>query len=282
MNKKEYQHVHISSAHRLFDLKFGELWQYRDLVWLFTRRSLVVTYKQTILGPLWLLINPLLASLIYMIVFGGIAGLSTDGIPQLLFYLAGTAMWNYFSSCVTTNAGTFTDNANLFGKVFFPRLAMPVSDVLGNLIKFFIQMIPAAALLIWYMVQGTVTPHVSAVVLVPLVLIQLGMLGVGCGIIISSLTTRYRDLRILVTYGVTLWMYATPVVYPLSATSGVIRQMLMINPVTAPMELFRWALLGTGTISLPNITYSVIVTLIIAFVGVVMFNKVERNFMDTV
>ena len=276
------QRTHISAEHDLFDLKLREVWQYRDLVFLFTRRSFVVTYKQTILGPLWLFINPLLTSIVYVVLFGNIAKLSTEGAPQLLFYLTGTALWTFFSDCVTRNAGTFTDNASLFGKVYFPRLVSPVSVVLGGVIRFCIQMLLVLALLIYYTSAGLVHPHWGAWLLIPLVLLQLGVLGMGVGIIISSMTTKYRDLSVLVSFGVSLWMYATPVVYPLSAVGGSLRGILLANPVSAPMELFRWAVLGTGTVYPGYAALSWLFTVAAALLGIIVFNKVERTFMDTV
>nr|MCR5150211.1 ABC transporter permease [Clostridiales bacterium] len=192
-------HTHITAGHRLFDLKLGELRRYRGLIWLFTKRSFVVTYKQTVLGPLWVLLTPLLTSFIHMVVFGGIAKLSTDGVPQLLFYLTGNALWGFFAACVASGCATFTTNASLFSKVYFPRLVMPLSDILGNALRFAIQLIPVVILLGFYAVKGAVTPHFSCVIVVPFVLLQLAALGMGFGLIISSLTTKYRDLRVLVS-----------------------------------------------------------------------------------
>ena len=276
------QHVHITAEHRLFDLRLRELWQYRDLIWLFTRRSFVVTYKQTILGPLWLILNPLLTSLMHVVLFGNIARLSTDGLPQLLFYLCGNAMWNFFSNCLTQNASTFLSNAHLFGKVYFPRLVIPAANILGNFLRFCIQMGLVLLLLLWYLFQGSVRPNWMFWPLLPLILLQLGLLSTGFGIIISSLTTKYRDLQVLVSFGVSLWMYATPVVYPLSSVSGPLRSLLLLNPVSAPMELFRYAVLGAGTVTLPFLGLSWAITLAVTFFGVVIFSKVERTFMDTV
>ena len=246
MTKQTY-HIHISSKHRMLDLNLREVWQYRDLITLFTKRTFTLTYKQTILGPVWLFLNPLISSVIYAFVFGGIAGIGTDGIPSLLFYMSGNAIWIFFSGCVTKNASTFTANANVFGKVYFPRLTIPISNVLSSIIQFGIQMLMVIVLLIYYVAVGAVHPHWGAWLLIPFVLIHLGLLGLGCGIIISSLTTKYRDLTILVTFGVQLWMYITPVVYPLSQLGdGWMKTILMINPVTAPVEMFRYALLGQG------------------------------------
>lgn len=276
------QYTRISAKHDLFDLKLREVWQYRDLIVMFTRRSLVVGYKQTILGPLWLFINPLLTSIVYMVLFGRIAHLGTDGVPQLLFYLTGSAVWTYFSSCVTQNVRTFTDNATLFERVYFPRLVMPISNALSALIRFGIQMLLVLALLAYYIAVGAVRPHWGAWLAVLPVLVQLGVMGMGVGVIVSSLTTKYRDLRVLVDFGVTLWMYATPVVYPLSTVTGPLRTVLLINPVTAPIELFRYALLGTGSVEAGHIAASWVFTAVVALGGIIIFNKVERTFTDTV
>ena len=282
MTKQTY-HIHISSKHRMLDLNLREVWQYRDLITLFTKRTFTLTYKQTILGPVWLFLNPLISSVIYAFVFGGIAGIGTDGIPSLLFYMSGNAIWIFFSGCVTKNASTFTANANVFGKVYFPRLTIPISNVLSSIIQFGIQMLMVIVLLIYYVAVGAVHPHWGAWLLIPFVLIHLGLLGLGCGIIISSLTTKYRDLTILVTFGVQLWMYITPVVYPLSQLGDSwMKTILMINPVTAPVEMFRYALLGQGTIMPGYLAYSWMVTIAVVIVGIMIFNKVEKTFMDTV
>ena len=209
-------HIHISAKHKLFDLKLKDVWEYRDLIWLFTKQKFTIYYKQTILGPAWLILNPLITGLMYAFVFGGIAKIDTDGVPGILFYLSGTALWTFFSSSLTKNAAAFTSNAKLFGKVYFPRLTMPISNVLSSAIEFCFHFIPVAVFLIYYIIVGKVTPNWSALALVPLCLLHLGLIGLGFGIIISSLTTKYRDLSIVVGFGVTLWMYATPVVYPLS------------------------------------------------------------------
>ena len=276
-------HTHISSKHKFFDLKLKEVWRYRDLIWLFTKRSFVVKYKQTILGPAWLFINPFITSLIYTFVFGGIAGMSTDDVPQLLFYLAGNAIWVFFSTCLTANATTFTANANVFGKVYFPRLTTPISNVLSAVIQFGIQMILVIGFLIYYVIIGAVSPNWTAWIFIPVILIHLGIMGMGFGLIISSLTTKYRDLSILVTFGVQLWMYATPVVYPLSQLDdGILKTILMINPVTAPIEMFRYAVLGQGTIDPLYLAISWIFAIVVLVFGIMIFNKVERTFMDTV
>ena len=276
-------HTHITSKHNWYDLKLKEVWQYRDLIWLFTQRNFVVKYKQTVLGPAWIFLNPLISSFIYAFVFGGIAGIGTDGVPSILFYLAGNAAWTYFSSCVTQNASTFTANAGVFGKVYFPRLTMPASNVVSSALQFGVQMLMVLAFLVYYVFTGAVTPNWTSWLLIPLVLIHLGLLGLGCGIIISSLTTKYRDLAIVVTFGIQLWMYVTPVVYPMSQLGdGFMKTVLMLNPVTAPVELFRYAVLGVGSVMPVYLAVSAVVTVALLLVGVMIFNKVEKTFMDTV
>lgn len=276
-------HIEITSKHNWWDLKLKEVWQYRDLIILFTKKSFTVSYKQTILGPAWLFINPIISSLIYCFIFGGIAGMSTDGVPQMLFYLSGNAIWSYFSGCVTKNASTFTGNANVFGKVYFPRLTTPISNVLSSVIQFGIQMIMVLLFLGYYVITGQVSPNWISWLLIPVVLIHLGLMGLGVGIIISSMTTKYRDLSVLVGFGVQLWMYITPVVYPLSqAGNGGLRTLLLINPVTAPVEVFRYAILGQGSIDPIFLAWSWLFTIVVLIAGIMVFNKVEKTFMDTV
>lgn len=271
--------THISSKH---NLKLKEVWQYRELIALFTKRSFKVAYMQTIFGSLWLFISPMLTSITHLIVFGNIAKLGTDGIPQLLFYFSGNAIWTFFSSCVSGNASTFTSNAGLFGKVYFPRLTIPISHVLSNAIRFLIQMSIVALLIVYYLYWGLLVVHPLRLLFLPLILLWLGVMGMGCGIILSSLTTKYRDLSVLVGFGISLWMYGTPVVYPLSMLTGTLRQLIILNPVTMPVELFRWAMLGTGTLNMRYIIISLFFTAVVFLLGVVMFNRVERTFMDTV
>lgn len=280
---KQVYHTHISSKHNWYDLKLKEVWQYRDLILLFTKRSFVVSYKQTILGPAWIFLNPLFSSLVYAFVFGGIAGIGTDGVPMILFYLASNAVWQFFYACVVRNATTFTENAGVFGKVYFPRLTMPISNVLSAVIQFLVQMIMVIVLLVYYLAMGEVAPNWGACLLLPVVLLHLGLLGMGFGIIVSSLTTKYRDLAVLVGFGMQLWMYATPIVYPMSELNvGWMQTILKINPVTAPVELFRYALLGQGNIMTGSLVLSWILTILVMGVGVMIFNKVEKTFMDTV
>jgi len=280
---KQTYHTHISSKHNWYDLRLKEVWQYRDLILLFTKRSFVVSYKQTILGPAWIFLNPLFSSLVYAFVFGGIAGIGTDGVPTILFYLASNAIWQFFYACVINNARTFTENAGVFGKVYFPRLTTPISNILSAVIRFCIQMIMILALLIYFVAVRSVHPNWIACLLVPVVLLHLGLLGMGFGIIVSSLTTKYRDLSVLVDFGMQLWMYVTPIVYPMSELNmGWMQMILKINPVTAPVELFRYALLGQGAIMPESLALSWVMTIAVVVLGVMIFNKVEKTFMDTV
>ena len=282
-NETQQYHTHITSEHKWFDLKLKEVWQYKDLIWLFTKRSFVLTYKQTVLGPVWLFISPIMTSIIHAFVFGGIAGIETDGVPQLLFYMSGNAIWGVFSSSLTGNANTFTGNAGVFGKVYFPRLTTPLSNVLSTMIRFGIQMIMVVVFLVYYIITGAVHPNYLACLLIPVILIHLGIMGLGCGIIISSMTTKYRDLNVLIGFGLQLWMYITPIVYPLSQIENeTARSLLMLNPATAPIELFRYALLGQGTVSVFALAISGVFTVIVAVLGIMIFNKVEKTFMDTV
>ena len=280
-DKKHY--TLITSEHNMLDLKLKEVWEYRDLIVLFTKRHFAVQYKQTVLGPAWLFINPVISSLIYCFIFGGIAGMGTDGIPQILFYMSGNAIWGFFSNCLNNNASTFRSNAGMFGKVYFPRLTMPISNVLSSVIKFGIQMILTTAFLVFYCIRGEVSPNWLALLVIPFILIQLGLMGMGLGIIISSMTTKYRDLSVLVGFGVQLWMYITPIVYPVSQVGDKwYKDILFINPVTAPVEVFRYALLGQGTINWFYIVWSIVFTVAVAIIGIMIFNKVEKTFMDTV
>lgn len=279
----ELYHTHITSERRWFELNLKEVWQYRDLIVLFTKRSFQLTYKQTVLGPLWIFLNPFITSVIYTFVFGGIAGISTGSIPHILFYMCSNAIWSFFASCVNNNAHTFTANAHVFGKVYFPRLTIPVSNVFSSAIRFFIQLLMAGGFLVYYLFQGKVQPHWECWLLIPIVLAHLGIMGLGFGIIVSSMTKKYRDLSLLVGFGVQLWMYITPIVYPLSTLGASrMRTLLMINPVTMPVEFFRYAVLGQGTIEPMYVALSWGLTLFVALFGVMIFNRVEKTFMDTV
>lgn len=273
----------IRSHTNLFNLNLKEIWEYRDLILMYTKRTFQLTYKQTILGPAWIILAPLITSIIYAIVFGGIAKIPTNGVPELLFYMGGNAIWMFFSTGITRTATTFTSNARVFGKVYFPRLTMPISTVLSAAINFGVQMLMFVALLVYYVVTGAVTPNYFALPLLIPVLIQLGCLALGCGIIISSLTTKYRDLAILVTFGVQLWMFVTPVVYPMSTiTNGFLEILIRLNPVTAATEAFRYIFLGSGDISPLWWGVTILMTGFILVVGMVLFKRMEKTFMDTV
>ena len=268
-----------------FDIDLKELWQYRDLVWMFVKRNFTVLYKQTILGPAWILLNPLLTTVMFNLVFGGIAGIPTDGVPSFLFYMAGNTVWTLFSSCINNTANTFVTNASVMGKVYFPRLTVPISQVFTSLINFGIQIAMFFGFWAFFSITqpGSVRMTVWMLFL-PVVLLEVLMLGLGVGIIVSSLTTKYRDLAIAVTFGVQLWMYATPVVYPMSslATSPRMAFLVGLNPVTHLVEVSRLALLGTGTVTLWGQVYTAVCTLVLLAVGVVLFSRIEKTFMDTV
>lgn len=282
-SQESHYHTHITSKKKRFELNLKEVWQYRDLIFLFTKRTFTVTYKQTILGPAWIFLNPLISSLIYAFVFGGIAGIGTDGVPGILFYLCSNAIWIFFSSCVTQNATTFTGNANVFGKVYFPRLTTPISNVISSVIQFGIQMLLVLGFLVFYLVQGQVHPNWAAWALIPLTLVHLGVLGMSVGIIVSSLTTKYRDLSVLVTFGISLWMYLTPIVYPISSVGeGMLKTVFMANPVTPAVELLRYAVLGQGSVHWGFYGLSCGLTVVLFLLGVMTFNRVEKTFMDTV
>lgn len=278
----QYQ-IHIEAKTKLLDIDLKELWRYRDLVFLFTKRSFVVKYKQTILGPAWLILNPFLTSVIFTLVFGKIAGLSSDGVPEILFYLGSNAVWSFFANCLTQTAGTFTSNSSIFGKVYFPRLTMPISTVISSMINFGIQFLMFGVFWLYFIVTNAIQPNYAFIPLYLLVLIQLGALGLGFGIIISSLTTKYRDLAILVGFGVSLWMYGTPVIYPISKiTNKALLFIAHINPATQALETFRYIFLGNGEVSVFWWVITIISTAIILCIGVLLFNKVEKTFMDTI
>ena len=278
----EQYHRHFSGKRTLPDLNLKEVWEYRDLIFLFARREFVVNYKQTILGPLWIFISPMLTSFMYAFVFGKVAGINTDGTPKILFYLFSTAAWALFSTSVNSCAETFTQNAPILSKVYFPRLVMPLSSLLSAYIHFFLQMIPALFFYIYFLAAGEISVTPLFLLLLPVSLLQMGLLGYGFGIIVAALTTKYRDLRILIRFGLSLWMYATPVVYPLSALDGRAARWISANPVAFPMELFRFGLWGKGRVSSEAGLMSWIVTLAVLAVGIVLFNRVERIFADTV
>ena len=273
----------IKPQSKLFEIDFKEIWQYRDLLVMFIKRDIVTQYKQTILGPTWYFIQPALTTIMYMVVFGGIAGISTDGLPQPLFYLAGIVLWQYFSECLNKTSATFTQNQHIFGKVYFPRLISPLSNVLSNLVRMSIQFLLFLIVYVYYVAVGVdVMPNAYALLL-PLLIVMLAGLSLGFGIIISSMTTKYRDLTILFTFIVQLWMYATPVIYPLSTINNdKIRMLMGINPLTSIFEAFKYGMLGVGQFSWGGLGYSFGFMVVLLLVGVVVFNKVQRSFMDTV
>ncbi len=272
----------ITPHHKLWHVDFKEIWRYRDLITLFVKRNIIVQYKQTILGPLWYIIQPVLTVIMNMVVFGGIAKMSTDGIPQPLFYMAGNVCWFYFSDCLNQTSNTFTANQSMFGKVYFPRLVVPISTVLSNLLRFAIQLILFIVLWIWFYASGA-SVNVGVIVLLPVLVMMLAGLGLGFGILISSMTTKYRDLTILFTFIVQLWMYATPIVYPMSmVTNPTLRTIIMLNPMTSIIEAFKYVTLGEGYFSWLALGYSFTFMCILLLLGIVIFNRVQRSFMDTV
>ena len=276
-------HVTVIEPHgSLFDLKLRELWAYRDLVLLFVRRDFVAQYKQTILGPAWHFIQPLFTTLIFTVVFGQIARIPTDGLPPFLFYMAGTVIWTYFANVMTDTSGTFVRNAHIFGKVYFPRLAVPVATLLSKLIAFAIQFAFLLVFIAWFALRGAAVAPNAWVLATPLLLLMMAAFGLGLGVIVSALTTRYRDLTVLVGFGVQLFMYASPIIYPLSALPEGWRFWAGLNPVAPIVETFRFAYLGGGTASPVLLAYSAAVILVVLVLGVAMFNRVERTFMDTV
>ena len=284
MNSKEWDTI-IENKSALFNIDLREVWRYRDLLAMYVKRDIITFYKQTILGPLWFVIQPLFTTIMFMFVFGGIAGISTDGIPQAVFYLAGLVCWNYFQDCLSKCADTFNANQAIFGKGYFPRLVVPLSIVISNLIKMAIQFPLFLAVYIYYFASG-VDFHVNAtLLLVPLLIVMLGCLGLGFGMIISSMTTKYRDLRFLITFGVQLWMYATPVIYPLSVMKNTYPKyiwVLVVNPLTAILETFKYAFTGVGEFNWLYLSYSIAFTILILLFGIIIFNRVQRNFMDVI
>ena len=268
-----------------FSVNFREIWQYKDLIIMFLKRNFNSAYKQTVLGPLWFVITPLFSSGIYTLIFGKIANISTDGVPHFLFYLCSNTAWGYFSSCLTSTASTFTSNASLFGKVYFPRLVSPITKVIYALLSFFIHFVMLIIAMLVYNVNGSFIVPSAHLILLPVMILQMALLGLGIGIIISTVTTKYRDLSILVSYGVQLWMYATPVVYPVSQVhtmSASLSRLIMLNPVAPIINNFRYAVLGCGSMNYTYWFISWVVTLFVLFIGIIIFNRVEKTFMDTV
>ena len=272
----------IEPRARWFDLHLRDVWRYRDLIRMFVWRDFTAQYKQTILGPLWHIVQPLITAVTFTLIFGRVARLPTDGLPPFLFYMTGNIIWSYFSTCLLATSTTFTSNAHIFGKVYFPRMVVPISVVISRLIGFGIQFAIYVVMLIWFIWRGSDIHLTPWALLTPVLLVLMAGLGLGFGILVSSLTTRYRDLQQLISFGVQLAMYATPVVYPLSMVGDRYRWVVLANPMTAIVETFRVAYLGTGTVDVAHLLYSAGFMIVLLSLGLAIFNRVERNFMDTV
>lgn len=281
MENREFE-IYITSEQKPFDLRIKELVRYKDLIWLFVKRSFTSQYKQTILGPMWFVLNPLITTFISTLIFGGIAHIESDGVPYFLFYLSGYTLWNYFSTCVSQTSSTFTANAGIMGKVYFPRLTMPISSVIYSAVNMLIVFIMTLLTMFYYYLNGASIKISLGIIVIPVLMVQTAVLGLGVGIIISSLTTKYRDLAILVSFGLQLWMYLTPVVYPITEVSGLLKTLLFINPMTAVVQNFKYFLMGIGEFYGFWWLVSGLVTIIVFLYGVLLFNKVEKTFMDTV
>jgi lipopolysaccharide transport system permease protein len=284
--------LEIKPQSHLLDINLREVWKYRDLLWMFVKRDFTAQYKQTILGPLWHFIQPLFTTVVFLVVFTNIAKISTEGVPPVLFYMSGITIWNYFSSCLNSTSNTFVANAGIFGKVYFPRLVIPLSTVMSNIVKFGIQFLLLLAAMLWYKLSSNLLPSasrlnlfqpLSTLVLIPAIIAIMAGLGLGLGIIISSMTTKYRDLTVLIGFAVQLLMYATPVVYPFSAISSEkLRFWITLNPLTPLVEAFRYAMLGVGSFNAVSFGYSIGFMVITLFIGLLIFSKVEKTFTDTV
>ena len=278
----EHWDLEIKPSGHLFDLHLKDLWNYRDLLWLMVRRDFVSFYKQTVFGPLWFFIQPIITTFIFTIIFGRLARISTEGAPPVLFYLSATVAWNYFADCLTKTSTVFRDNAGIFGKVYFPRLVIPLSIIFSNLVKFSVQFILLLIMLSWSLYKHeNVHPNIY-ILLFPVILLLMAMLGLGTGLIVTAMTTKYRDLAFLVAFGVQLVMYATPVIYPLSAAPEKYKTLISLNPMTGLIETFRYGFLGSGKFYANAFIYSIIASIVLFLVGLITFNKVEKNFIDTV
>jgi lipopolysaccharide transport system permease protein len=273
----------IKPQSNLLDLNLAELFAYRDLLMMYVKRDIVTFYKQTILGPLWFVIQPILTTIMFMFVFGNLAGLSTDGMPQPLFYFSGIILWNYFADCLTRNSKTFTENQQVFGKVYFPRMVVPLSITISNLVRFFIQLVIFLLIYFYYLLftEAVITPN-PTILLFPWLVVLAAGLSLGFGIIFSSLTTKYKDLTFLLQFIVQLWMYATPVIFPLSSIPAEKQWLLVLNPMTAVVETFKYGFIGQGVFSWTHLAYSSGFMIVLLLVGIIVFNKVEKSFMDTV
>lgn len=271
----------IEAQHSMLDLKLGEVWRYKDLVYMFVKRDFVSTFKQTVLGPVWFFINPIFTTVVYLIVFGKIANLSTDGAPKILFYLAGITLWNYFSTCLSSISNVFVNNSGIFGKVYFPRLVMPISIVASNLMRFGVQFLLFLAVWLYYFANGEVHPNLW-ILFTPFLIILMATFALGIGMIFSSMTTKYRDLQMLLAFGISLYMYATPVIYPVSTLPKKIQHIALWNPLTGIFECFKYGWLGAGDFNATMLIYSTIIIFLLLALGTIIFNKVEKGFMDTV
>lgn len=271
----------IEAKHSLFAINFKELWHYRDLLVLFVRRDFVTVYKQTILGPLWFFIQPILTTITFTIIFGNVAQLSTDGAPKVVFYMAGITLWNYFSTCLTAVSGVFNTNAGIFGKVYFPRLIMPLTIVISNLMKFGVQFLLFLCFVSYFVVQEQIHPNLWVLAL-PLVIVLMALIAMGIGLILSSMTTKYKDLNQLISFGMQLFMYATPVIYPSSAIPPAYQWVVNLNPLVSLFDYMRFAFLGVGSFTLSDFIFPTVFSVVILFFGILVFNKVQKTFMDTV
>ena len=282
MQQQEHWDLTIKPHSKWYDLRIKEIFKYKDLLFLFVKRDFVSIYKQTILGPLWFFLQPIITALTFTVIFGNLAKISTDGLPQILFYMCGITLWNYFADTLTKTADTFSSNANIFGKVYFPRMIVPLSVVVSNLIKLGIQFLLFLGIWIYYLVQSDLIHPNKMLVLIPFLIILIGFMALSFGIIISSLTTKYRDLKFLVTFGIQLMMYASPIVYPLSIVPEKYKLIIIANPVTSIIETFKYAILGVGEFSWLYLGYSTLFTIVLFLIGLVIFHRVEKSFMDTV
>ena len=279
---KENWSIEIKPKKKWLDVDLKGIWRYRDLYYMYVKRDIITVYKQTILGPLWFLIQPILTTIMYMFVFGGLAGISTDGVPQPLFYMSGILLWNYFNAAFMVSSNVFTANASVFGKVYFPRLVVPLSGITSNLIKFGIQLVLFIIIYLYYYIQGVNLTINWSILLFPILILMIALHAMSWGLIISALTTKYRDLTQLVAFGIQLFMYLTPVIYPLSAAPEKYRIFISLNPLTPIFEAFKYSCMGSGSLDWIGLGYSFIVLMITLFLSIIIFNRVERNFMDTV
>jgi len=282
MNEPQQQWTEtIEAEHSLFDVKLKEVWRYKDLIYMFVKRDFISSFKQTILGPVWFFINPIFTTITYLIIFGRFAKLPTDGAPGLIFYLAGVTLWNYFSGALLGTSGTFTGNASIFGKVYFPRLVTPISIVISNLMRLSVQLILFLLVWVYYLINNEISPNIW-ILATPFLLLLMALFALGVGMIFSALTTKYKDLSMLLAFGITLYMYATPVIYPVSMLPGYFKNLAKFNPLTGIFECFKYGWLGVGDFSPVMLIISTFLILILLFIGILTFNKVEKTFMDTV